>query len=102
MTFLRMAYFPEATSEHFEQLARQMPPESPSGRLVFAAGPVSGGWQVVQLWESRELLEAFNRDVFFPALTRMGGSAFPTPPEVTDFEPTRLSLRSGPTNGDVP
>ena len=102
MTFLRMAYFPEATSEHFEQLARQMPPESPSGRLVFAAGPVSRGWQVVQLWESRELLEAFNRDIFFPALTRMGGSAFPTPPEVTDFEPTRLSLRSGPANGDVP
>ena len=102
MAFLRMAYFPEATSEHFEQLARQMPPESPSGRLVFAAGPVSGGWQVVQLWESRELLEAFNRDVVSPALTRMGGSAFPTPPEVTDFEPTLLSLWSGPANGDVP
>ena len=38
MAFLRMAYFPEATSEHFEQLVRQVPPEVPAGRLVFAPG----------------------------------------------------------------
>lgn len=92
MAFLRLAYFPEATSEHFENLARHIPSEVPPGRLVFAAGPVTGGWQVVQLWESQELLAAFNRDVFFPALARLGGSAFPLPPEVTDFEPTSLSL----------
>jgi hypothetical protein len=92
MAFLRLAYFPEATSEHFERLTRQISPEVPPGRLVFAAGPVTGGWQVVQLWESRELLEAFNRGVFFPALRRLGDSAFPAPAQVTDFEPTSLSL----------
>ena len=74
-----------------------MPLDSPPGRLVFAAGPVTGGWQVVQVWESRELLDAFNRDVFFPALARMasaGGFAFPAPPTVIDFEPAMLSLWS--------
>jgi hypothetical protein len=95
MAFLRLAFFPEATSEHFERLARQISPEVPPGRLVFAAGPVRGGWQVVQLWESRELLEAFNREVFFPALSRLGDSAFPRPAQVTDFEPTSLSLALG-------
>ena len=40
------------------------------------------------------MLEAFNRDVFFPGLMRVGGLAFPRPPEVIDFEPTLLSLRT--------
>ena len=92
MTFVRMAYFPEATGDHFDAVARQVPSEVPRGRLFFAAGPVEGGWQVIQAWESRELLDAYNREVFFPALAAIGAQAFPQPPQVVDFEPTFLSF----------
>ena len=102
MTFLRIAYFAGATREHFERLAGELPSETPRGRLVFAAGPVAGGWQVVQLWLSRDLLDTFNRDTFFPGLGRLGASAFPSPPVVTDVEPAMLSLDLAGTVGHRP
>ena len=92
MTFLRMAYFPRATSSDFDLLAELMPSEAPAGRLVFAAGPARGGWQVVQLWESKDLLDAFNRDVLAPALERLGSSEVWVPAELVDLEPAQLSL----------
>lgn len=93
MTFVRLAFFPEATQRHFQKLADVMPlDQRPPGRLLFAAGPVPGGWQVIQVWTSKDLLAAFNRDHFFPALAAVGGAAFPRPPVVTDFEPTVLKF----------
>ena len=93
MTFLRMAFFPRATSGDFDVLAELMPSEAPAGRLLFAAGPARGGWQVVQLWESKVLLDAFNHDVLVPALNRLGGSSEVwVPAEIVDLEPTQLSI----------
>ncbi len=40
---------------------------------------------MVQIWESRELLDAFNQAVFIPALACLGERAFPRPPQVMDF-----------------
>jgi hypothetical protein len=94
LAFLRMAYFPGATKDHFDAIANQVPSEAPRGRMFFAAGPVHGGWQVIQAWESRDLLETYNREVYFPALAAVGRQAFPRPPDVVDFEPFFLSLRS--------
>lgn len=93
MPFVRLAFFPGAGREHFDALAGAMAaaPE-PAERLLFAAGPVSGGWQVVQLWSSRDALDAFNRRHFVPALAALGSGAFPAPPEVTDFTPVVLAL----------
>lgn len=85
--------FPQATCAHFDELAQQMPSERPRGRLLFAAGPVRGGWQVVQVWESKELLDTFNRAVLLPALGRLGESSDVwVPSDVVDLEPTQLSL----------
>ena len=93
MTFLRIAFFPRATSVDFDELAKLMPMESPQGRLLFAAGPVSGGWQVVQIWESKDLLDTFNRDVLVPALERLGSTSDAwVPLDVVDLEPVQLSL----------
>lgn len=93
MTFLRMAFFPLATSGDFDALAGLMPAEAPAGRLLFAAGPSRGGWQVVQLWESKVLLDAFNHAVLVPALNRLGGSSRVwVPAEIVDLEPAQLSI----------
>lgn len=43
----------------------------PQGRRFFAAGPVDGGWQVVQAWDSKDSLDKFNAEWFFPALARL-------------------------------
>ena len=93
MAFVRLALFPGATREHYDRLARAMSHVPvPTERLLFAAGPVEGGWQVVQVWTSKAHLDDFNRADFFPALDTLGGSAFPAAPFVTDFEPVDVSL----------
>lgn len=93
MTFVRLALFPDATLEQYERLARAMSHAPvPAERVLFAAGPVEGGWQVVQVWTSKTCLDEFNRAHFFPTLTALGASVFPTPPVVTDFEPVDVHL----------
>lgn len=91
---VRLAFFPGATRANFDRLAAELAgaPE-PAARVLFAAGPVEGGWQVVQVWESREDLEAWNAAHFVPALRRIGPAAFPAPPQVSDVLPELVSRR---------
>lgn len=94
MAFVRLALFPGGTQEQYARLAAVLadapvPPE----RLLFAAGPVADGWQVVQVWTDRRHLEAFNEQSLRPAMAALGGSPFPRPPVVTDLTAVDLSLR---------
>ena len=86
MAFVRLAFFPGGTADQYAAVAGELAAApSPSGRLVFAAGALKGGWQVVQVWERKEDLEAFNERWFLPAMRRLGGAGFPAPPSVQDF-----------------
>jgi hypothetical protein len=81
-----LAYFEGGTAEQYGALGRALadapvPPE----RRVFVAGPAPGGWQVVQVWDSKDALDVFNREWFLPALGRAGSRGFQGAPEVRDF-----------------
>ncbi len=94
MAFVRVAFSAGASQGHVEALAEQLGDvPDPPGRLLFAAGPVSGGWQVVQVWTSRDDLAAFDEAHLRPALEALGYRGFPVAPVVTDLEP---ALVSGP------
>lgn len=85
MAFLRLAFFPGGTAQHWAALRQAVGDiEAPAARRAFAAGPAEGGWQVVQLWDTREDLERFNRDVYLPAVATLGGTGFPQAPVVRD------------------
>ena len=93
MAFVRLALFPDGTAAQYEALASELAGSpTPADRLVFAAGPVDGGWQVVQVWRSRDALDAFNAAHLLPALRRLGDRGFPRPPQVTDLEPVVLEI----------
>lgn len=86
VTFIRLAFFENASAEQYESVARELeeapvPPE----RRFFAAGPVDGGWQVVQAWDSKDALDRFNAQWFFPALARLGDDPLGRP-MVRDME----------------
>ena len=92
MVFVRLAFFPGGTAAHYAELQRVVDAgDPPLERHYFAAGPVDGGWQVVQAWRSREDLDAFNRVVLEPAYAALGGGPFPLPPTVTDFEAVQVA-----------
>lgn len=93
MAFVRLARFGGATRRHFDALLEAMGElPTPDGRLVFAAGPVPDGWQVVQIWADRQELAEFNAVHFLPALQSLGAAAFPHPPVVVDFETEILQI----------
>ncbi len=86
MALVRLAFFPGGTAEQYAALSRELAGvPTPSGRLVFAAGRVEGGWQVVQIWDRKERLDAFNERWLFPAMRRLGSAGFGNPPSVQDF-----------------
>lgn len=87
MAFLRLAFFPGGTAEQWAAVVQaigDIPP--PQGRRAFAAGPIDDGWQVMQLWDSREDLEGFNRAVFSPAIADLRGRGFTQAPVVRDID----------------
>ena len=87
MAFLRLAFFPAGTAEQWAavvQAVGDIPP--PQGRRALAAGPVDNGWQVMQLWDSREDLDGVNRTVSFPAIADLRGHGFTQAPVVRDVD----------------
>ena len=85
MAFLRLAFFPGGTAQHWAAVGQAVGDiDGPTARRAFAAGPAEGGWQVMQLWDTREDLERFNLDVYFPAVAKLGGMGFPQAPIVRD------------------
>ena len=56
----------------------------------FAGGTARqrAGWQVMQLWDTREDLERFNDDVHLPAVARLGGTDFPQAPSCAVSTPS--------------
>ena len=87
MALLRLAFFPGGTFAHWEAVVDAVGDVSvPAARQAFAAGPIDGGWQVVQLWDTRDDLERFNADIYLPAVTRLAGRGFPETPVVQDVD----------------
>ncbi|GAA4990103.1 hypothetical protein [Kineococcus glutinatus] len=102
MAFVRLAFFPGATREHFAAVEAAVGDVAPPpARRLFAAGPVPGGWQVVQVWRTAADLEEFNRTVYLPALRRLGAPPWPQPPQVTDLEAAVLLPEEYPPPADA-
>ncbi len=57
----------------------------PAGMIVHAAGPVDGGWGVIDFWESREAFDSFVGERLMPRLQSLGDRGFPSPPDVKEF-----------------
>lgn len=51
------------------------------GNLVHMAGPIEGGWRVVEVWESVEEVGRFLKERFLPALETLGFTGRPPQPQ---------------------
>lgn len=95
MAFARIALFPGGTEEHHQAIVEALGEAhtDPAGRLVFAAGPSADGWQILQVWETREQLERWVQDNLGVAFARVGSRGYPAPPRITDFEVHDLAVQ---------
>ena len=61
------------------------------GLLLHVGRQTRGGFQVTEIWESRELYERFNDEIIGPVMTHLsGGRPPPAEPAVEEFEPRGL------------
>jgi hypothetical protein len=57
------------------------------GLILHVAHATDLGFDITEVWESREQLEAFNRTVFPQAMARAGITMDGPPPPTVEFEP---------------
>ena len=67
--------------------------DPPEGMIVHSAGPVDGGWGVIDYWESREAFDKFVQERLMPLLHGLGDRGFPNPPDVHEFAVHNLQTR---------
>lgn len=96
MAFARLAVFPGGTEEQHRAISEVLGDAQTHapGRIMFAAGPVSEGWQIIQVWERQEQLESWVEAHLGAAFAKVGSRGYPAPPRITDFEVTDLLLGS--------
>ena len=95
MAFALVFDFPDGTREQYEAVLRELGVEpgasaTEPGRLFHAAGPGEEGWRVIDVWESRDALDAFFRERLADALERARMSS-PLPPQVFEIQYLALS-----------
>jgi hypothetical protein len=81
--------FAGGTQEQYQAVHDTVNASSPLGRsdglLVHSAGPIDGGWGVIDFWESAEAFDRFTQNKLMPVIQQLGDRAFPNPPERKDF-----------------
>ena len=70
---------------------RRRLPGGVDGLLLHVCRQTPGGFQITEVWESKELSDRANAEIVGPAIVQLGGGG-PPPPEPTmeEFEPRGL------------
>jgi hypothetical protein len=79
--------FDGGTQEQYDAVNAEMGVEEnpPEGMVFHAAGPIEGGWNVIDFWESREKFDAFQAERLGPAIAALGDRAPQGPPQIKEF-----------------
>ena len=69
-----MLLYPNMTQAKYDEVERELKrnDQPAAGEVLSIVGPVQGGWQVVDVWESQAVFETYMRDKVKPVLQRLG------------------------------
>lgn len=75
------------TQEQYDTLHSHMgvDDDPPEGMIFHAAGPIEGGWGIIDFWESREHFDRFQQNRLMPAFAELGDRAPQGTPEIKEF-----------------
>jgi hypothetical protein len=73
------------TQEQYDAVLQEVGEEEPDGSLVHIAGPIDGGWRVIEVWESEAAQQRFQEERLNPAFERAG-----TPRVTPTFFPVHM------------
>jgi hypothetical protein len=74
------------------ELGRRTGSSDVEGLLVHLSRPIPDGFQVIEVWESKELCDRYVRELVGPALAELSGDGSLPAPVMDEFEPRGLVL----------
>ncbi len=79
--------FDGGTQEQYDAVHGTMNVETdpPAGLIFHSAGPIEGGWGVIDFWESRDAFDRFASERLQPTIQSLGDAAMPGPPDIKEF-----------------
>lgn len=82
MAIAIVADFPGGSQDRYDAVIADLDleREPADGLIVHAAGPIEGGWRVIDVWESQQEADRFVQGRLQQALERAGAT---DPPQVT-------------------
>jgi hypothetical protein len=87
-----------APIEFYDALHAEVARRAPGGVegiLLHVGRATRTGFQLVEVWDSKEQFDRFNAAIFGPALTEVsGGRPLPAEPTLEEFEPRGLVIPS--------
>ena len=78
--------------EQYNHLDRDLASD-PEGLILHTAAPKGDGMQIIDVWDSKEAYERFERETLFPALERIG-VPMKSPPPRHEFDVHKLRGRA--------
>ncbi|MBI1863056.1 hypothetical protein HYS00_02980 [Candidatus Microgenomates bacterium] len=66
MAFVYIFKVPQGTKQQYDLVIKKLEEAgyaNPRGRLYHFAGPMQNGWQVTDIWESKETFDAFQQEL---------------------------------------
>ncbi|MFE9257712.1 hypothetical protein [Streptomyces sp. NPDC006879] len=86
MTIAMVLDNPHGSQEIYDRAREQLGlQDKPAGGIFHAAGPSpTGGWRVIEIWESEEEAKRFVKERLAPALQAAGATG---PPPTPQFSP---------------
>jgi hypothetical protein len=85
--------FSGGTQEQYDTIHSKMNVDGdpPAGMIFHSAGPIDGGWGVIDFWESREAFDQFVSGRLGPLSQELGDRGMPGPPDVREFPVHNIS-----------
>lgn len=90
----------EAYQAMHQQIGELLGDHVPEGAILHVARATDDGFEVIEVWESKEQADAFKREVFQLAVERLGTGPAGTAPQFLEFEPT-TTVTFGAYNSDT-
>jgi hypothetical protein len=82
MPIVAMVDNPHVSQEIYDKVREELGLDRPAGGIFHAAGPSpTGGWRVIELWESEDEARQFFQERLRPALQAAGATGPPPQPQ---------------------
>jgi hypothetical protein len=88
VAFIRIVQPPLLTAEVYDAVSRelQLATEHPLGMISHAAGVSGECWQIVEIWDSEDYAQRFDRDRLVPAIEAVTGGPPPGDAPTVGYE----------------